>query len=772
MTYASALTAGAGVQAPDAVLVIDGIPVAFSTRAGLTFDRGGAGWLNSAPASLTTVAAIDPASVKVDGSTLDFDQLMVPPGSASLTIRRALAWDRYFERRRTPVARLTADLAPASATINVDSSTGYAANGVAYIDRECVLIGGTTSTSFTTVTRAYAALPGQMLSRHRQFARVTPSPLSLVGRHAELWFHLAGNWRLERRLRVDGISRMGTAGTWDLSFSDIMAMIDRQIAVGMDAVPFTSVTVTDSTDTPTRPLIVFNLANNFGWFPSATSAGLYAHVKLGEGDAALDFFSEVLDADPVGGSVTVSDPSIEALFSGATTSSGLSVSTVVAFSTAFTGTIKLVLRLQGPPMLDALRVITSTGSGSNGSYDVLFGVDGTTANSGTVSDGTEERRFGAAISDDLVDVAGLEAYKTESAEGWSYWLGASGQENLRDFLEEVAWALQGYWCVRDGKLTFRKLSGITGATPIAATILAKHIERDGDFKAIDDEREAVHSMSVKCNLDPVTGTLMGEVNIRDMAQYETFRDVAQVSEVERRGLTVVAPQRGILPESQQYGAAHYAGLVARFDKMLHRRMRGLRKYELTVPFRFHTLEPGDVVSGTTEALPDFAGGSLDSQALEVVSTSGFSLADGKVTLTCWDTWRTRPISVSGNVASWSVGPPQVATLTTSHRFGGGTTPGRQFAVGWKVRILDKSATPPFSTASAVLTVSAVADATVTVTGVVGFTPANGDILVQANYDNADNTTENTAGYAQRDYAFEAEFGLRLGTADDAAHEWG
>ena len=771
MTYASALTAGAGVQAPDAVLVIDGIPVAFATRAGLTFNRNGDGWLHDNNATLTTVAAIDPASVKVDGSTLDFDQLMVPPGSASLTIRRALGWDRYFERRRTPVARLTADLAPASATINVDSSIGYAANGVAYIDRECVFIGGTTSTSFTTCLRAYYGIPGQMLSRHRSFARVTPSPLSLVGRHAELWFHIAGNWRLERRLRVDGISRMGTAGTWDLSFVDIMAMIDRQIAVGMDAVPFTSVTVTDSTDTPTRPLIVFNLANNFGWFPSATSAGLFAHVKLGEGDAALDFFTEVLDADPVGGSVTVSDPSIDALLNTTSSVTGISAN-ARDFSTAFTGTIKLVLRLNGPPMLDALRVITSTGSGSNGSYDVLFGVDGTTASSGTVSDGTEERRFGAAISDDLVDVAGLADYASESAEGWSYWLGASGQENLRDFLEEVAWALQGYWCIREGKLTFRKLSGITGATPIAATILAKHIEREGDFKAIDDEREAVHSMAVKCNLDPVTGTLMGEVNIRDMAQYETFRDVAQVSEVERRGLTVVAPQRGILPESQQYGAAHYAGLVARFDKMLHRRMRGLRKYELTVPFRFHTLEPGDVVSVTTEALPDFAGGSLDSQALEVVSTSGFSLGDGKILITGWDTWRTRPISVSGNVASWSGGPPQVITLDTSHRFGGGTTPGRQFAVGWKVRLLDKSATPPFATASAVLTVSAVADATVTVTGVVGFTPAAGDILVQANYDDADNTTENTAGYAQRDYAFEAESGLRLGTADDAAHEWG
>jgi len=93
-------------------------------------------------------------------------------------------------------------------------------------------------------------------------------------------------------------------------------------------------------------------------------------------------------------------------------------------------------------------------------------------------------------------------------------------------------------------------------------------------------------------------------------------------------------------------------------------------------------------------------------------------------------------------------------------------------VGWKCRILDKSATPPFSTASGVLTVAAVTDTTVQFTGTVGFTPAAGDILVQAQYDNADSTVQNTSSYAQRDYAFQADANARLGSSDAQADEWG
>ena len=67
----------------------------------------------------------------------------------------------------------------------------------------------------------------------------------------------------------------------------------------------------------------------------------------------------------------------------------------------------------------------------------------------------------------------------------------------------------------------------------------------------------------------------------------------------------------------------------------------------------------------------------------------------------------------------------------------------------------------------------VTSSTVTVTGVVGFTPAAGDILVQAQYDDADNTTTNAAQLvAQRGHVFGSDANWRLGASDVEADKWG
>jgi hypothetical protein len=64
----------------------------------------------------------------------------------------------------------------------------------------------------------------------------------------------------------------------------------------------------------------------------------------------------------------------------------------------------------------------------------------------------------------------------------------------------------------------------------------------------------------------------------------------------------------------------------------------------------------------------------------------------------------------------------------------------------------------------------VVDVAPTLTG--GAAPAAGDIIVQAQYDDADNTTANAQqSIAQRGHAFQGDDNFRLGTADDTAHEW-
>ena len=779
MTFQTALEAGPGVHGLEAVVIIDGIPVAFATRSGLTFDRGGLGWLNAAPASLTTVEALAVEGFSIEGSKLNHSMLMVEGGGASCTIKSDLRWDKYFERRRTPKTRLNEDLDTTETGVDVQSSAGWTAGDVLYVDREAILIGTVGANTFTGCTRVYAGLPGQMLHAHASGATVSSSPRALLGRMAEVWLYLAGNWRMERRLLVDSVQWDGTLKAWRLSFKEAIQILDRQIAVGLDALPVSAISIGQTANADPRTVITFTVSGGFALLPTTFTDGLHAHITLDNGSEQTVIMCEVFSIDNVTGDVAViSDRADEfrALAPNPQSASGTDgwrgYAAVVAAGRI---TLRLVMKLNTAPMDDFLKVaLSTTGQGDNsGTYDVLWG-NGTSGSSATVTGGEVERRFGAAIAVDLVDVAGVVAtFSQVRAPGWCYWLGVGGQQNLRDMAEDVARALGGYWCIRDGKLTMRAMSGIGEYTPIAATIEDKHISVDGSFDAMDDETQALHTISVKCNVDPLTGETMGAVNVRDQRTYETFRDAAPAEDVTMRGLYVERPEAGHSADDFSILPAVLGELVARFGKTFWRRQNGLRRYTLTVPARFITLQPGDVVRVTCAALKAFDGGALDGNALEVTSTGSLNLADpSRVTIEVTDTWASKPTSPTGRVSSWSGGPPQIITLVTSHRFGGGTTPGRMFALGWKVRLLDASATPPFSAASGVLTVSALTDSTVTVTGVVGFTPAIGDLLVQANYNDADNTTENTSGVDQRGHAFIADNTGRLGTSDANADEWG
>lgn len=778
MTFQDVLDAGAAVDGLDVVLVISGIPVAFSTSAGLTFDRNGDGWLGSLPASLTTVEAIGSGSA--EGSTLNHSMLMVEGGGFKCTIKSDVRWDKFFQRRTLPKTRIVEDLDATETGIDVQSTSGFSAGDVLYIDREAIQIGTVGAGTFTGCSRVYAGLPGDMLHSHAAGAVAGSSPRALKGRMAELWMHLGGFWRLDRRMVFDGNPKYSAmTRSWSLSFRDAIQLIDRQIAVGLDNLPVTSITLTESADSPPRPMIGLELGPSFDSLPSAPVDGLHAVVTVSNGTDSSVSVEEVLDIDAVGGVIYVGGGVIAETWSTVTSSpvitGNLTGETFIP-QEGVSITVRLQMHLTGAPAIEALRVMLSTtGQGDNTAYDDLWGT-GSSGNSSSVTAGDYERRFGACISNDLVDIASFEALGDTGGEGFCYRLGAAGSENLRDFLEDVMRQCGAYLASIEGKITAVRLSGIGEYTTISATLSDEDgtIAVDSDFDAEDDETQALHTLRVKCNVDPLDGELKGTINIRDPRTYETFRDSAHEEEVTMRGLNVSRPERGYTPEQYAIMPADLAALTARANKVMWRRQNGIRGYSVLVPLRFITLQPGQVVRVTCANLNAFDGGTLDNQALEVTGTSGFDIEQLKqgVRLSLSDTWSSKPTSPTAKVASWSGGPPQVATLTTNHRFGGGTTPGRQFAVGWKVLLLDASATPPFSTASGVLTVSAVADATVTVTGTVGFTPAAGDMLVQALYDNADNTTANTQGLDQRGHAFVADDNGRLGSSDANADEYG
>lgn len=776
MSFESALTAGPGAHGLHAVLIIDGIPVAFSTVAGLTFDRDGAGWLGALPASLTTVEAIVVGGAQVEGSRLNHSMLVVEGGGFSCALKSDIRWDKYFDKRRSPKTRLNEDLDPTETSIDVQSSSGWAANDVAYIDREAILIGAVGTNQFTGCSRVYAALPGQMLHAHGAGAVVGSAPRAHSKRLAELWLYLAGNWRVDRRLLLENPTWDGLTKSWRISCKDAIHLLDRQIAVGLDNLPVTSVTLAESADATPLPMIGLELGADFDTLPAATVDGLHAVVTVDTNGETSTSVEEVLEIDDIGGVIYIGGGVLAetwaAIQSAPMRTGSLVGEVVIPPDTSIT--VRLLMRLNGAPSLEALRVLLSTtGRGDNLAYDDLWGT-GTSGSSAVVTAGDYERRFGAAISQDLIDVDSFEALADVGGEGFCYWLGASGQENLRDVLEDIARQCGAYLAMVDGLITLVPLSGIGEYTTVAAELSDEDgtIATSSSMDAVDDESQALHTLEIKCNVDPSTGDTLGTITIRDQRTYETWRDAAPAEQVTMRGLNVSRPERGRAPVNYSILPADLSALVARANKVLHRRQNGLRTYKLTTPFRQVLRKPGDVVRVTCAALRAFDGGSLDSQALEVTSTSGYSLADpSSVTFEVSDTWLSKSIAPTAKITAWNAGT-KTATLATSHRYGGSTTPGRQFAAGWKCRILDASATPPFSTASAVLTVSSVTDAEVTFGTAPAFTPVSGDLLVMANYDDADNTTDNTRNLAQRDHAFAADTNGRLGTGDANADEWG
>lgn len=782
MTYQTAIEAGLSMADLEATLLIDGVPLLFGSNSSLVLNTSSI-FING-PASLTSINALVKDTIKPEGSELDYDQMVVGPSGMSVSIRSTPTIDRFFERRRTPRTRLTAPVTNLATTLNVQNTSGFGAGGVAYVDRECILVGGTGTNTLTTVTRAYAALPNQSLQAHQDGAFVQGSPTHLRGRMAELRFHVGDQVRLVGRYVLDSYSHNGVNNTWDLRFADAMHMIlERPLATGMDGIRVQAIGVTASSDTPSQPLLKLTLAGDWQWLPTTLTGGLRVVITLGE---------DVNDGKPIitpvvsingTGDLFIKHDAITAWL-------GDAVSGGVTGTTDPTGPLgrdfsvdgiscRLCYVLNGPPMRDLLRVLLSDrGNGdNNATYDVLFGTSTSGSTSTTVSDGALDRRFGAGIRAALLDLTTLanDDVLAEQGIGWSYVLDSTKQAKVIDLLTEVGIQLGGFFFLNGaGQLSFKRLSGLYASPVVVARIPQSHVDINESHVSVDDESLAVHSIIIECNCDPLTDKLMGKVTIRDMRMYETFRDSASAVTWKLKGLVVDVPQQNGGQSAVTTGSmpAIYEELVARFDKIVHRRMVGVPVYTLTLPFRYHTLLPGDVIAVTCEALRTFAGGTLNNTPLEVVSVSGIDLEYGTVTITAHGTWAAKPVSPSSVVQSWAGGPPQVITLVTNHRYGGGASPGDYWPVGWKLRLLDRSADPPFSLASGVLTVTAKTATTVTVTGTVGFTPVNGDILVQSQYDDANSTAQNTAGFAQRDYAFQADTGGRLGTANNNADTWG
>lgn len=771
MTYASALALGQNVNA-EIGLIISGIPVLFGSKADMVLTTSSI-FQSGAPASLTSNDALVRDSVGVSGLELDYKMLMVPPGGGQLRIRSG-TWDRYFERRRVVAtgvtkARLTAQLTGAATSCTTSAPGAWSVGDVIHVDREAIYVGSLTSSDPATLTRNYAGLVGTKPAIHQAGAVVSKSPRALMGKLAELRMWVSDtDSALLRRLVVSNVTRDPEKGDWVVTFKDAMELFDRVIAKGVRGDTLVQIVPNGSNAELQKAGGTWSAE----WGSGAGVANGDVLVRSGDNYVLAPVQSFTASNDPV-----VSwEVRVQSF-----------LDTLGLYNNVASEGVEMrrVYVLTGSPMVAMLKVLLSDrGDGNNhATYDVLYGRTSTGTGAGdALGAGEEEVRYGAAVPAALLDLTtltGTDLLRDPGIGTFVWVVGADGEERLLDMMAEVAWHLQGFWFINSsGLLSFKRLSSVYASTTVAATLTEDQILRASPLTAADDETEVVTAIQLKCNWDHGAKEFLGTVNLNYPRTAETYRDVGQVMELERKSLQVKLLMGGGNPAGDALGSVSSSLTDVQFalNRYFFRRQNGLRKWSLLLPISFHQLQPGDVLSVTHEAMPDFAGNGLTAQKVEITKQGALDLKRGTVLFEVTETWSAKVISVTGKISSIAGVGPYTITLATNSKYGGGTTPARQFAAGWKLKILDQSASPPFSAESGTMTVSSISSDTVlVVTGTLGIVPAAGDILVQAAYATADNTTANASqGVDQRGHAFQGTTGYALGTGTPPAQadEWG
>lgn len=762
MTYASDLAA---VTTHDVrlTLFVDGLPCLWGTHAGLVHPGTS---IANVVGTLTSNDGLLPATFSADAQKLDYKTLMVPPGAASAAVRIDPRWDTLLMRRGGTERRLASPASESATTWTLNSTAGLAAGAYLYCNRETVQVVSVVNSTDVLVTRNVFALAainrgGQA---HSTGAAVSTSPRYLLGRACELRAWLGEEQSTVLRvLFLSGSPEYDLAGgVWSLSFDDAMRLLDRKVSVGfrgtsaaasaVDAYGFWSVVPTDQRYYSRE-------------FAAAADNG---HLALWDQSGRLTvepvWWMPGTGASNDGTAIyitTIGNPEFDA--------------------TTVTKARRCYVFSSGRPMELALKVLLSDrglgpAAGTNhATYDVLLGWTSTGASATRrIADTDSECRMGAAVPAAFVDVAGLEQFLGEYVPGFYWVLGLTDDESLLDLLEEVAWVLSGYWFVTpEGKLSFRRFSGASSIG--AATTVDRSVWlRGSSLKSVDDEADILHTVAIKCNKDPQSGDFMGTVNVIHAQARETYRDVDGRMETERRSLYVDLPSQSFAAVTAGLPGVTAANLDmvrTQLNRVFVRRNRGLRKYNLALPWTMSGLMPGDRLSVSSDVHPDFAGGTLSNTLLEVTSVqlAPVDADSAKVAVECQETWPSYRVSPTAKVASAS---GSTITLATSCKFDDASTasrPGRWFAPGWKVKLLNYSAGPRFS-AYVDAVVSSVTDTTITLTATPTFSGgeavAAGDLVVQDTYSDSDNATANAIqALGQRGYVFGADASLLLGSAD-------
>lgn len=737
-------------------LFIDGVPGLFATSDDLVHPKD---TINNYSPALTCWDAIIPDSVTIGKSEVIAKARMVKPQPFGLKIRDSSTWRNYLMRRGGKRTFITTRVAPTDTDISVsDDSDAFIDAEVTYVHRECIKIGTVGTNVFNTCTRNYCSLStGTGAAWHPVGSEVKTWVPNLRGRPCEF------RWWIGRQTLktvfgyIKEVKFNKREGCWDVSFEDVMRLFDRKVAVGFEGGDLAVATADVS------------MSGSMSLFPDVAHQREFENCTSGNGSVVVWdkddnwAITKLLAAN--GSDVTINAQEIAA---------NVDIQNVTRMRRCYVFT--------GSPMRMLLQILISKSGESSSTYDTLFGhSDLATASGFAVENDESEMRFGAGIPTALIDVTTLESIALENIPGWKYALGAGGQEDLLDIMEMVAYDHGGIFITDDsGRLSFQRSGGVHSSSPAPTyTITDDDHGEDAPLISIDDESTIAPVVTIQCNWDPVNKRFNGEVENVYEQQYLVYRDTNARVKTASRGLYAQLPGQNLSALTHGFitqGVTQDA-VRSTLDRTFARTCLGTRRYTLWIPGRFFGIRAGMHVRVTFKHLIDFAGSTVSAMDCEVISAQPKPYENG-IEIEVQEMWSAKQIAPTAQIAAagWNAGT-KTATLNIASKFTPAaylTLPEYFFAAGWKCYILDWSATPHYSVKSEVMTIQSIGANTITFTAApASLTPAEGDLIKMAGYDDATSTATNQAQVlAQHGYAFMADSGGMLGAALDDADTWG
>ena len=667
-------------------VTIDGIPVVFSDRAD-----------EAAPASPAIDGRGMVVSFEESRVTLDRRQRLQVGGGAVVTMQdRDGILEALFAVRSRRATYITSATSKTATTVNVGNTGGLAAAGVVYVAAETIEYTSKTATELLGCTRNAYDSPAQA---HRggteSGAGVYTSPPSWVGRRVRVYGYFdaddgepdtasvteLGTFRLEESPTPQG------NGMWELRCSHLSdELVKRKLGSGIRDWPTPGTLARFDDSVAGVDLLTMTTVKGVGTalMPGSTAPGrTMARVTFGGASQVVAIFDvyDVDDSDPIVDVIRVRVPARTASGAEAVSIARLLSDvddTASAMEAIRTGRLTvesirpLVVLESGVPYVLALTALTSvTGDGSNGTYDVLPGVEPTTL-------GGPGHRFGAGIPQSEIDTASLAATVTSVPYSWTYPIDDEIPvgDFIRDYCRESnTAAVFG----RDGTLTFSPL--VEERQAPASTIA----ERDcfGAITSTVVEEDTYARIEIDCNYDPLEGEYEGKVTVIDEEIAATYAPRENALVMESR--TIVVSPVDMSGDNGTFvrPSVDHALLLP----SLRRDMIASRGGSLVVTAKLSAkhvlLNLGDLVALSLPTVSDRRGGYLSDAVGRVIERQNeWRSGDLSITVSLLVEERLFHFAPHAEVASVSAPAAGLQTVNLSTtEIGNDTTPARSFRPG-------------------------------------------------------------------------------------------